>query len=167
MAYVSQKSRDAMPTFQEVQIAKNATMMPTDRNIQIPKKTSNVIYMNRKVLDVCIHKVSEIERVTFQFEKQIGELTQAVIDELQEPYNLQQNHRDDDPMIPINIHPSYAAFRNVEQMVEHIGVQATVEAFIEGHTYALSKKAEKTEANSWDSSLCKKAKRIEANFWNA
>ena len=69
MAYVSQMSRDAMSTFQEVQIAKDATMMPTDRNIQIPTKISNVIYMNRKVLDVCIHKVSEIERVTFQFEK--------------------------------------------------------------------------------------------------
>ena len=167
MAYVSQMSRDAMSTFQEVQVAKDGKMMPTAKNIQIPTKTSNVVHMNKRALDACIHKVSEIERVTFQFEKQIGELTQAVIDELQEPYNLQQNHRDDDPMIPINIHPSYAAFRNVEQMVEHIGVQATVEAFIEGHTYALSKKAEKTEANSWDSSLCKKAKRIEANFWNA
>ena len=86
---------------------------------------------------------------------------------LQEPNNLQQNQRDDDPMIPIDIHPSYAAIRNVEQMVEHIGVHATVEAFIEGHTYALSKKAERTEANSWDNTLCKKTKRIEANFLNA
>ena len=167
MAYVSQMSRDAMSTIQEVQVAKDAKMMPTAKNIQIPTKTSNVVYMNKRALDACIHKVGEIERVTFQFEKQIGELTQAVIDELQEPNNLQQNQRDDDPMIPIDIHPSYAAFRNVEQMVEHIGVHATVEAFIEGHTYALSKKAEKTEANSWDSSLCKKAKRFEANLWNA
>ena len=166
MAYVSQMSPEAMSTFQEMQIMKDARMMPTHRNIQIPTKSSNLVYMNKRVLDVCTHLLSEIERVTFQFEKQIGELTQAVIDELQEPYNLQQNHRDDDPMIPINIHPSYAAFRNVEQMVEHIGVNATVEAFIEGHTYALCKKAKKTEANSWNSSLCKKAKIIEANFWN-
>ena len=167
MAYVSQMSRDAMSTFQEVQIVKDATMMPTHRNIQIPTKSSNVIYMNKRILDVCTHKVSEIERVTFQFQKQIGKVTQAVIDELQEPYNLQENHRDDEPMIPINIHPSYTAFRDVEQMVEHIGVHATVEAFIEGHTYALSKKAERTEANCWDNTLCKKTKRIEANFWNA
>ena len=70
-------------------------------------------------------------------------------------------------MIPIDIHPSYGAFDNVEQMVEHIGVNATVEAFIEGYTYALSKQAERTEANCSSSSLRKKARIIEANFWNS
>ena len=166
MAYVSQKSRDSISTFQELQVAKDVKMMSTAKNIQTPMITSNVVYMSKRALDACIHKVGEIERMTFQFEKQIGELTQAVIDELQERNNLEQNQRGDDPMIPIDIHPSYGAFRNVEQMVEHIGVHATVEAFIEGHTYALCKKAKKTEANSWNSSLCKKAKIIEANFWN-
>ena len=156
-----------MPTIREVEVPKDAKMMPTAKSIQIPTKASSVVYINKKALDSCIHKVGEIERVTFQFQKQIGKVTQAVIDELQEPYNLQENHRDDEPMIPINIHPSYAAFRDVEQMVEHIGVHATVEAFIEGHTYAVSKKAERTKANCWDNTPCKKTKRIEANFLNA
>ena len=167
MAYVSQMSPEAMSAFQEMHIMKDARMMPTHKSVQIPTKSSNLVHMNKRVLDVCTHSLSEIERLTFQYQKRICKVKQAVIDELEEPFNLQENHRDDEPMILINIHPSYAAFRDVEQMVEHIGVHATVEAFIEGHTYALSKKAEKTEAHSWDSSLCKKAKRIEANFWNA
>ena len=160
-------SRDSISTFQELQVAKNAKMMSTAKNIQTPMTTSNDVYMSKGALDACIHKVGEIERMTFQFEKQIGELTQAVIDELQERNNLEQNQRGDDPMIPIDIHPSYGAFRNVEQMVEHIGVNATVEAFIEGHTYALSKHAERTEANCCSNSLCKKGRIIEANFWNS
>ena len=167
MAYVSQMSRDAMSTFQEVQVAKDAKMMPTAKNIQIPTKTSNVVYINKRALDACIHKVGEIERMTFRFEKEIEELTQAVVDELQERNNLEQNQRVDDPMIPVDIHPSYGAFDNVEQMVEHIGVNSTVEAFIEGYTYALSKQTERTEANFSSSSLRKKARIIEANFWNS
>ena len=84
--------------------------------------------------------MGEIEKVTFQCEKLIGELTQAVIDELEYPDNLKQNQKDDDTMVPIDIHPSYAAFGNVEQMVQRIGVQATVEAFIEGRTYVQENK---------------------------
>ena len=167
MAYVSQMSRDAMSTFQEVQVAKDAKMIPTAKNIQIPTKTSNVVYMNKRALDACIHKVGEIERMTLQFEKEIEELTQAVVDELQERNNLEQNQRVDDPMIPIDIHPSYGTFDNVEQMVQDIGVKATLEACIEGYTYALSKQTERTEANFSPSSLRKKARIIEANFWNS
>ena len=167
MAYVSQKSRASISIFQKLQVAKDVKMMSTAKNIQTSKITSNDVYMSKRALDACIHKVGEIERMTLQFEKEIEELTQAVVDELQERNNLEQNQRVDDPMIPIDIHPSYGAFDNVEQMVEHIGVNATVEAFIEGYTYALSKQTERTEANCSSSSLRKKARIIEANFWNS
>ena len=129
-----------MPTIREVEVPKDAKMMPTAKSIQIPTKESSVVYINKKALDSCIDKVGEIEKVTFQCEKLIGELTQAVIDELEYPDNLKQNQKDDDTMVPIDIHPSYAAFGNVEQMVQHIGVHATVEAFIEGHTYVQENK---------------------------
>ena len=105
---------------------------------------------------------------TCEYSKEVKDMDSKVyeLEGKEDRNNLEQNQRGDDPMIPIDIHPSYGAFRNVEQMVEHIGVNATVEAFIEGHTYALSKHAERTEANCCSSSLCEKGRIIEANFWN-
>ena len=73
MAYVSQKSRASISIFQKLQVAKDVKMMSTAKNIQTPKTTSNDVYMNKGALDACIHKVGEIERRTFQFEKQIEE----------------------------------------------------------------------------------------------
>ena len=81
-----------------------------------------------------------MEKLTFQCEELIGKLTQAGIDELEYRANLKQNLKDDETMVPVDIHPSYAAFASVEQIVERIGVQATVEAFIEAGTYVQENK---------------------------
>ena len=84
---------------------------------------SCILYINEKALDSCIDKVGDIEKLTFKCEKLIGKLTQAIIDELEYPASLKQNLKDGEIMVPVDLHPSHAAFANVEQMVQHLGVQ--------------------------------------------
>ena len=80
-----------------------------------------VTYVNETALDSCMNKLEKIRK-----------LTQEIIDQLEFPENLKQNIEDGKKMIPVNIPILSAEFHSVKEMVQQLGLRATVEAFRKG-----------------------------------